>query len=174
MQLSLDSNTAKVYVIDTSALIKLDADYPKHSSIFESIWKDIEELIDKGQLKTLQLVKDEIEEYQGAHTFLKEWMRDSRTKLVADLDAGCINAAKPIIAAEYNTGFFNKEKQAEGKEEADVFLIAYSKVHSCSLITNEGKLKPNKIPAVAAKNGVRCLNVAEFLAERGFRMVKGV
>ncbi len=36
----------------------------------------------------------------------------------------------------------------EGKGEADPYLIAYCKVNSFTLITNESKVKPNKIPAV--------------------------
>jgi len=34
----------------------------------------------------------------------------------------------------------------------------------------EGKDKSNKIPAVAMKNGVRCIDVDEFLMERGLKM----
>ncbi|NLA49421.1 MAG: DUF4411 family protein, partial [Bacteroidales bacterium] len=68
------------------------------------------------------------------------------------------------------TGFLTPNKQAEGKEEADPYLIGYCKVHNYVLITDENKLKPNRIPAVAHKNGVKCIDIYEFLQERGLRM----
>jgi hypothetical protein len=90
--------------------------------------------------------------------------------LVVETDAASINAAIPIINAEYKSGFFDAKKQAEGKEEADPYLIAYCKTHSCVLITNESKVKPNKIPGVSAKNSVRCIDINDFLSERELRM----
>ncbi len=81
-----------------------------------------------------------------------------------------INAARPIINEEYNTGFFDAKKQAAGQEEADPYLIAYCKVHNYVLITNESKVKTNKIPAVADKNSVTCIDIFDFLKERELKM----
>lgn len=89
---------------------------------------------------------------------------------VVATDADSITAAIPIVNEEYGTGFFDAKKQADGKEEADPYLIGYCKVHGCVLITNESKVKTNKIPAVAAKNGVKCIDINDFLVERGLRM----
>lgn len=58
----------------------------------------------------------------------------------------------------------------EGKDEADPYLIAYCKVHNCILITNENKNKPNKIPKIAEKFGVDCIDIYDFLLHRGLRM----
>ncbi len=85
-------------------------------------------------------------------------------------DGASIHAAIPIVNEEYNTGFFDAKKQAEGKEEADPYLIGYCKVHNCVLITNESKTKPNRIPAVAKKHGVNCIDINDFLNERGLIM----
>lgn len=67
-------------------------------------------------------------------------------------------------------GFFDAKKQAEGKEEADPYLIAFCKAHNYTLVTNESETKPNKIPAVAKKNGVICINIYDFLQQRGMKM----
>jgi hypothetical protein len=85
-------------------------------------------------------------------------------------DAESINMAIPIVNEEYRSGFFDAKKQAEGKEEADPYLIGYCKVHNCTLITNESKLKPNKIPGVSKKNGVKCIDINDFLTERELKM----
>lgn len=89
---------------------------------------------------------------------------------MVETDAASLNAAIPIINSEYNTGFLDARKQAEGKEEADPYLIGYCKVHNCTLITNESKTKNNRIPAVSERNGVRCIDINDFLIERGLKM----
>jgi len=170
MQLSFANSAQKIYVIDTSALIRLDFVFPKNNSAFSAIWDEIEELMSKGRFRTLNYVEDEINSYEGAHTFLKEWIHDCKKEFVVEADEDCYNAAIPIINAEYSTGFFDPKKQAEGKEEADPYLIAYCKIHTYTLITSESKTRANKIPAVAKKNDVECIDVNEFLAQRGLRM----
>jgi hypothetical protein len=159
-----------VYVIDTSALIKLESTYKYDNPVFNAIWEEIEDLIGHGLFRTLDFVEEEINSYEGKEDFLKNWVKKWKNHLVVQTDAATINASIPIINAEYASGFFDAKKQAEGKEEADPYLIGYCKVYSSHLITNESKTKPNKIPAVAARNGVKCLDLNDFLLERGLRM----
>jgi hypothetical protein len=158
------------YIIDTSALIILDYTFKYENPVFTAIWEEIEDLIREGNFKTIDFVEDEINGYEGKQDFLQKWLRQWKKHLVVQTDEASINAAIPIINAEYNTGFFTAQKQAEGKEEADPYLIAYCKVHDCVLITNESKTKSNKIPAIAVKNGVKCIDINIFLNERGLRM----
>jgi len=161
---------ASVYVADTSALIVLEATFKYDSPVFKAIWDEVEELIAQGSFKTIDFVETEINDYEGKEDFLKKWLKRLKKHLVVVTDADSFNAAIPIINEEYNTGFFDAKKQAEGKEEADPYLIGYCKVHGCVLITNESKTKPNKIPMVSAKNGVRCIDIFDFLGERGLKM----
>ena len=159
-----------LYVIDTNGLIILESTFKRDNPVFTAIWEEIEDLIILGSFKTIDFVEEEINSYQGKEDFLKAWIKKWKKHLVVSTDAESINAAIPIINEEYNTGFFNSKKQAEGKEEADPYLIGYCKVHKCVLITNESKVKPNKIPAVAKKNGVSCIDINDFLHDRGLRM----
>src|SRR5690606_22416894 len=129
-----------------------------------------EDLIGQGCFKTIDYVAQEINDYEGQQDFLKQWVKQWKKHLVAETDVASFNAAIPIINDEYNTGFLNIRKQDEGKEEADPYLIAYCKVHNCTLITVESKTKNNKIPAVSERNGVRCIDINDFLIERGLRM----
>ncbi len=169
---SLFSTCEKTYVIDTSGLIKLESTFPPGNPTFEAIWKEVDNLIAEERFRTIDYVEQEINNYQGRETYLKQWVLKRKRKLVKETDIECYIAATPIINEEYNTGFFNSGKLAEGKEEADPYLIAYCKVHDCTLITNESKNKPNKIPAVARKNGVICIDIYDFLRERNLRMIK--
>lgn len=171
MQLDFDQGNP-IYVIDTSGLIMLESTFKFDNPIFKAIWDEIEELIGQGKFITIDFVEDEINSYEGKQDFLKNWIKKWKRILVVKTDAASINAAIPIVNEEFSTGFFDAKKQAEGKEEADPYLIGYCKIHSCVLITNESQTKPNKIPAVAKKNGVKCIDINIFLIERGLRMVR--
>lgn len=168
MDLFSEGNT--VYVIDTSALIRLDLTFKRDNPVFTAIWEEIEDLIIQRRFLVIDFVEQEIKEYRGKEVFLKEWVKKWKKLLVVETDVDSFNAARPIINEEYSTGFLKANKLAEGKEEADPYLIGFCKVHNYVLITDENKLKPNRIPAVAQKNGVRCIDVYEFLQERGLKM----
>lgn len=164
----------KTYVADTSALIRLEATFKQDNVIFTAVWEEVEDLIKKGCFKIIDYVETEINGYEGKEVTLKNWVKKWKKFLVAETDAASFNAARPIINEEYGTGFFDAKKLATGKEEADSYLIAYCMVHKCILLTNENKFKPNKIPAVAEKNGVYCIDILEFLEDRGLRMIRNI
>jgi hypothetical protein len=163
-----------IYVIDTSALIDLENIFKYNNPVFKAIWEEIENLIIKDNLITLNFVEDEINSYEGDREFLREWIKNwkKKKKFIKATDETVINEAIPIINQEYNTGFLNKNKLANGKDEADPYLIAYCKKNKYVLITNESKYKPNRIPAVANKNGVSNINIYEFFEARGLKMVR--
>ena len=159
-----------VYVIDTSALIKFEVTFPPNNEVFLALWEEIVYLVKQRQFITIDFVEDEINNYEGNEVYLKNWVKKYKNNFVVETDIDTFNAAKSIINQEYSTGFFDSKKQAEGKEEADPYLIAFCKVHNYVLVTNESETKPNKIPAVAKKNGVNCINIYDFLNKRGLRM----
>lgn len=170
MQLKFEGEDQTVYVIDTSGLIKLESTFPPEDPTFSALWEEIDALISQERFRIIDYVEDEINSYEGAQDFLKKWVAKRRKQLVFKTTTESYNAAIPIINSEYSTGFFDAKKQAEGKEEADPYLIAYCMVNGYVLITNEGKTKPNKISAVSHKNGVKCIDVYDFLRDRGLKM----
>lgn len=163
-----------VYVIDTSALIDLANTFKPDNPVFNAIWEEIENLIIKDNFITLDFVEEEINSYEGDKDFLKGWIKKwkKKNKFVKTSDEEIINEAIPIINEEFDTGFLNKTKLASGKDEADPYLIAYCKKNKFVLITSESKYKPNKIPAIATKHGVRPLDLNDFFNERGLKMVR--
>ncbi len=167
---SLFDQEKTIYVIDTSGLIILESTFKHDNPVFIAIWEEIEDLIVNNCFRTIDFVEEEINSYEGKQDFLKIWMKKWKNRFVKTTDAESINAAIPIVNEEYSSGFFDAKKQAEGKEEADPYLIAYCKVHNCVLITNESKTKQNKIPAVSKKHNVICIDINDFLIERGLRM----
>ncbi len=81
-------------------------------------------------------------------------------------------AASQVINENFNTGFLKKKNWEAGQNESDPYLIALGMVRGCKVITTEAKGKPNRIPMVAAKYGVRAIDLYEFFDERGLRMKK--
>jgi hypothetical protein len=75
-------NDSSLYVIDTSALILLDFNFPKSSPVFTAIWEEMEEMIHKGILHTIDYVETEINDYEGKETFLQNWVKLNRRKFV--------------------------------------------------------------------------------------------
>jgi len=114
MELFSEGNT--IYVIDTSGLIMLDSTFKKDNPVFAAVWDEIEELIKQGCFRTIDFVEQEINDYELKADFLKKWVKKWKKHFVVETDAASFNEAIPIINAEYNTGFLNARKQAEGKE----------------------------------------------------------
>ena len=77
-----------------------------------------------------------------------------------------------LIFNRTQTDPMRKTGLADGKDEADPYLIAYCKVHGFKLISDEKKFVSNKIPEVAKKNDVHCINLYDFFEERGLKMVR--
>ena len=173
MKLAFDDSENRIYAIDTSGLINLEVTFPPTNRTFLAIWEEIEDLIKQGRFRVIDFVEEEINNYEGKEDFLKRWIKQRRERLIYVTDEECFNAAIPIINEEYATGFFNAKKQAEGKEEAAPYLIAYCIVNDCVLITNESKTKPNKIPEVARRYDVVRQDIYDFIADRNLKMVRG-
>ncbi len=170
-----DLFTQYVYVIDTSALINLQEKFEYNNPVFKAIWEEIEELIVSDSFITIDFVEKEIiDDYLGKKDFLINWFKQfkKRRKFIKKCNEAVINETIPIINSEYNTGFLKKIKIEEGKDEADPYLIAFCKLNGYTLISDEKKLVSNKIPEVAKKNGVRCINLYEFFEERGLKMIR--
>jgi hypothetical protein len=103
MKLSL----GRKYCIDTSSLIDLDIIYPKERETYKAIWDEIEELINDGLFSTSDFVEKEINEYQGKKTFIIEWIREHKQKLIIPTDSEIIIAASKIINENFKIGFLD-------------------------------------------------------------------
>jgi len=160
------------YCIDTSALLELDYRFKESNPVFTNIWKDMEQMINDGLLVTSDYVELEVNDYAGAETFVKEWISKHKKRLVIPTDPEVLASAGRVINENLHLGFPDPKKWQEGKNDADPFLIGVATVRSLTIITQESKNKPNKIPQIAAKYGVRSIDVYDFMAERGFRMTR--
>lgn len=161
----------RTYCLDTSFLIYLEATFKPDNPVFSAIWEELDDLIKQGCLVTSTFVQDEIEDYQGKETYLKEWLK-KRKHIVQQMDGPSLILAQKVINEHQNTGFLKRKKWESNKNEADPYLIGLCQTHGWVLLTKESDDRPNRLPMVARSYGVGVLPFVEFLAERKLRMTK--
>jgi hypothetical protein len=162
------------YCIDMGILIRVDKEFPKREKAFKAIWDELESMIASGELFSCEFLEEEANRYAGEYTFIREWIKEHREKLIIPNDAAILMAAAQVINENMNTGFLKKKNWESGQNESDPYLIALGMINGCTIITTESKDKVNKIPQVAAKYGVRAIDLYEFFNERGLQMIKSV
>jgi hypothetical protein len=160
----------KSYCIDTSALIDLRRHYPKNEATFKAVWEEIETLIAEGNMITVKMVEKEIEKYQGRDDFLIKWISKHKKQLIYPMDSEIWDAGRKIM--EEHPELLDKKKMMNGEEETDPFLIALAYVKGCTIITQENKDNPNRIPSIASKYDIKCINLFEFFSTQGLSFVK--
>lgn len=160
------------YCIDMGILIKLDAEFPKNKKPFEAIWEEIELMIENGELCSCEFLEEEANRYTGEHSLIKEWIKKHKEKLLIPNDAAILIAAGQVINENMNTGFLKRKNWEAGQNESDPYLIALGMIRGCKIITTESKDRSNRIPQVAARYGVKAIDLYEFFDERGLKMIK--
>lgn len=160
----------KSYCIDTSALITLKTFYPQNKAAFKAVWEEIEKLILDGNMFTIEIVEEEIKKYQGKDDFLKKWLDKHKKHFIIPIDSEIWDAGTKIMAK--HPELCDKKKTLDGDLEADPFLIALAYVKGSTIITQESKDNPNRIPMIARHDRIRCIDLFEFFNEQNLEFVK--
>jgi hypothetical protein len=158
-----------VYCIDTSSLIEMKDKYPM--DVFKSLWTNMERLIKDGRLIAPVDVGEEIK--QGDDE-LKKWVK-SQKKLFVKHDKRQMERVKDVLK-DYP---FLAKSEKPGVSNADPWLIALSVVKNDKekeelfqrkyiVVTEESKMKPNRIPAVCRNYNIECINLLELFRKEGW------
>lgn len=144
---------ATVYCIDTSALIA--AWYERYKpKRFPKLWDEFDKFIGQGRLVSSQLV---LAECAKRSPELHEWLKDREHMFLAPDQA--IQQGVQHVLNTY-TGLVMAGKQ---KFAADSFVIATSKVHGYTLVTEEtGPDSLRKIPGVCNDMKVPWCNLMQL------------
>ncbi len=157
--------TINYYVIDACSLIELNIRYPV--DVFPNLWKNVEQLIDKGLLVSPKEVFKEICVKDDA---LKKWVK-KQEKLFKELTEFQINKVKEILRKYPSLANSNNEFPA-----ADPFIIALAielendpqktlfQTIKKRIIVTEETLRGNKvrIPFVCNDYEIECINMIEM------------
>ena len=143
------------YSIDTSAI--LDAwvrGFPP--DVMPGLWKQLEELIDNGQLIATEEVLYELEKKEDD---AYEWAKNHENVFI--LTDERIQLAVIEILRDHKK-LIDTRKNRSG---ADPFVIALAKVEGCNVITGEkptNRRERPHIPDVCRDLGIPCINILQL------------
>jgi len=158
------------YAVDTDVLITLMTYHPHDKTAYHAIWDDIENLIKQKKIFSTMIVYDEIIKYLGKSDQLKKWAMSHKKSFFISPDQKTWQFAQGIM--KQLPDLLNKKKLQTGEPDADPFLIALAKSEGATIITQESKDHPNRIPKVASHYGIKCIDLYEFFEERKLKFVK--
>jgi predicted nucleic acid-binding protein len=158
------------YVFDTNVLITLLTFYPKDKPTFRALWDEIESLIKKKIMFSTDVVYKEINRYRGKNDIVKKWAKSHRKSFFIPPDKKTWQYAQDIM--KNFPDLLDKKKLQTGEPDADPFLIALAKSEGATIITQERKDLPNRIPMVASQYRVKSIDLYEFFEERKLKFVK--
>ena len=166
MKLAFGNN----YVVDTDVLITLMTYHPQDKPAYQAIWDEIETLIKQENIFSTMVVYDEIIKYLGKNDQLKKWAISHKKRFFISPNQETWQLAQDII--KKFPDLLNKKKLQTGEPDADPFLIALAKSEGATIITQERKDLPNRIPMVALHYSVKSIDLYEFFEERKLKFVK--
>jgi predicted nucleic acid-binding protein len=158
------------YVVDTNVLITLMAHHPPDKPAYQAIWNEIEVLIKQENIFSTMVVYEEIIKYLGKNDQLKKWAVSHKKRFFILPDEETWQFAQDII--KKFPDLLDKKKLQTGEPDADPFLIALAKSEGATIITQERKDLPNRIPMVASHYKVKSIDLYEFFEERKLKFVK--
>ena len=151
------------YIIDACSVFSqnVGASYPR--TVYKGLWDEIDGLARTRELVICRQIANEI--LSGKKDDLaKEWLRNSGI-LIIDEDRLVQKKVERVVnTAPQLLRFGTIRKSSSG----DAFLIATAMDYHLTIITEENKRSPVKIPQVAQKLGVDSMSISELAESRGW------
>lgn len=160
-QISLFSDMPK-YIIDTCSFSELKYRYSE--DVFEGIWKQVLDEIEKGTIMSCEEVYEELKKQDDDF-----FERFSRYKYMF-IDINDEIQEELIIILKEHENILDLKKKKSG---ADPFVIATAKVYNCTVVTEEKRsnsTKIEKIPDVCNAYGIKCITFLDMLRELSIKV----
>ncbi len=143
------------YIIDTSSILSQKPDENYRRNVYKTLWDRIDYMVESQEIVTCSEIADEVEDES-----IKVWMTKCKMKVLPIDDEIQDNVC--LIVNEVNKNIVDFKAN---KSSGDVFLIATAQKYGLTVITEEGKNSPKKIPYTCNLLGIRCVNILEFMEE---------
>lgn len=160
-QISLFSDMPK-YIIDTCSFSELKYRYSE--DVFEGIWKQVLDEIEKGTIMSCEEVYEELKKQDDDF-----FERFSKYKYMF-IDINDEIQEELIIILKEHENILDLKKKKSG---ADPFVIATAKVYNCTVVTEEKRsnsTKIEKIPDVCNAYGIKCITFLDMLRELNIKV----
>lgn len=160
-QISLFSDMPK-YIMDTCSFSELKYRYSE--DVFEGIWKQVLDEIEKGTIMSCEEVYEELEKQDDDF-----FARFSKYKYMF-IDITDEIQEELITILKENEKILDLKKKKSG---ADPFVIATAKAYKCTVVTEERRNnspKSEKIPNVCDAYGIKCITFLDMLRELNIKV----
>jgi hypothetical protein len=158
------------YAVDNDVLITLMRYYPPDKPAYHAIWDEIEALIKQKSIFSTIVVYDDIMKYLGKDDRLKKWAISHKKRFFISPNEETWQFARDIV--KNFPDLVDKKRRETGEPDADPFLIALARSKGATIVTQERKDLPNRIPMVALHYRVNSIDLHEFFEERKLKFVK--
>lgn len=150
------------YIVDANVIFAQNpSPQPYPRDIWPGMWKRFDEYVKSREIVTCRQVSREIfpSGDPASQWFEKIGIRVlDEEKPIQDLVTKIVNDNPKMLK------FSNKATSS-----ADPFIIATAMHHSLTIVTQESKNSPRKIPQIAAKYGIESVNISELCEREGWR-----
>lgn len=145
------------YIMDASSLISQRDGEPHNKRTFQTLWHNIENLIDAGKIVTCSEIAVELHDND-----VTSWLSSAHCVIIPIDDEIQRNVIKVV------TTYPRLVDIGRNKSSGDPFLIATAMKYDLTVITEEGKDSPRKIPQVCGCMGIDCININELCLREGW------
>lgn len=150
-----------LYSFDTSSFLNGRRDLLP-PTVFRSLWYNLEEMIADGDIRAVDVVKEELSR------------RDDEVSKWVNLQEDLFVALSLEIQQETKYVLANHPKlmgKGGGRNGADPFVIGLARATGGTVVTEEkmsGNIERPRIPDVCASLGIPCLGLVGFVVEQGW------
>lgn len=146
------------YIIDSSSIFSQKDNEPHRRAIYRGLWERIDNLIQDKVIVTSSEIKDEIKDKD-----LESWLQNQHCVILSVDESIQHNVTKVVTQNPKLVDF----KQA--KSSGDAFLIATAMEYNLTIITEENKDSPYKIPKVSESMGIKAIDINELCIIEGWQ-----
>lgn len=145
------------YIIDSSSIFSQKPDEPNRRRVFKGLWQNIDNLVKEQIIVTCSEIESEIKDDD-----LVDWLHYQQCQILPITDEVQKNVRK-IVNEHPELIDFSKCKSS-----GDAFLIATAMEYGLTVITEEKKNSPKKIPAICKAYNIPCINITELCTEENW------
>ena len=157
MENLINSARPHKYIIDSSSIFSQKPDEPNRRRVYKGLWQRIDDYVKDKIIVTCSEIESEIKDDD-----LVKWLHEQQCEILPITDKIQDNVRK-IVNEHPDLIDFSKCKSS-----GDAFLIATAMEYDLTVITEENKTSPKKIPSICKTYKIPCINITELCTEENW------
>ncbi len=161
--------SSKRYVLDSGVFIQAHR-FHYRFDFCAGFWDWLQHAHDIGLVHSIKYVQTEL---VGGNDLLAKWIANGREQMFRDTssDAASLVCYRDLMNDVTKSSHYTTKAKAEfaSVNSADAFLVAYAKAHGHVVVSHEktdlNRKSAVKVPDIASRIGVSCINTFELLSK---------